>query len=85
MLGFSDSRLFAELLRGSLLCFYNTNESPHDSRWEAITFLKVPHIIQELAAKSDSASVVNAIELILQVNINLLEKWFVSQKKLSLQ
>ncbi|ERL93304.1 hypothetical protein D910_10598 [Dendroctonus ponderosae] len=85
--GFSDSRLFAELLRGSLLCFYNTNESPHDSRWEAITFLKVPHIIQELAAKSDSASVVNAIELILQ-NVfpysgGKIVKWWRAKKQIS--
>lgn len=64
--GFSDSRLYAELIRGSLLALYNVNQTPHESQWGAFTFLKVPHILQELCSKSDNTSVINAIELLLE-------------------
>ncbi|XP_050315120.1 mediator of RNA polymerase II transcription subunit 24 [Anthonomus grandis grandis] len=64
--GFSDSRLFAELIRGSFLALYNGNQTPHESQWGAFTFLKVPHILQEMPGKHDSTCIVKAIELLLQ-------------------
>ncbi|XP_018572126.1 mediator of RNA polymerase II transcription subunit 24 [Anoplophora glabripennis] len=64
--GFSDARLYAELMRGSLLALYNVSQTSHESQWGAFAFLKVPHILLELAGKSDNMSVVNAVELMLQ-------------------
>ncbi|KAJ8919728.1 hypothetical protein NQ315_006256 [Exocentrus adspersus] len=64
--GFSDARLYAELMRGSLLALYNVSQTSHESQWGAFAFLKVPHILFKLAGKSDSMSVVNAVELMLQ-------------------
>lgn len=65
--GFSDARLFAELMRGSLLALYNASQTTHESQWGAFAFLKVPNIFLELSnGKSDNTSVVNAVELLLQ-------------------
>ncbi|KAJ8948784.1 hypothetical protein NQ318_022915 [Aromia moschata] len=64
--GFSDSRLYAELMRGSLLALYNVSQTSHESQWGAFAFLKVPHILLDLAAKSDTINVVTAVELMLQ-------------------
>ncbi|XP_045464777.1 mediator of RNA polymerase II transcription subunit 24 [Harmonia axyridis] len=64
--GYNDARLFGELIRGSLLALYDVNETPHESQWGAFAFLKVPNILSELAKKSDSCSIVDSIELLLQ-------------------
>ncbi|XP_030750121.1 mediator of RNA polymerase II transcription subunit 24 isoform X2 [Sitophilus oryzae] len=64
--GFSDARLFAELIRGSLLALYSVNQTSHESHWGAFTFLKVPHILLELRGKTDNISIANSIELMLQ-------------------
>lgn len=66
-LGYNDSRLFAELIRGSLLALYSVSQTSHESHWGAFTFLKVPHILSQLRGKTDNISAVNAIDLILQV------------------
>ncbi|XP_060520189.1 mediator of RNA polymerase II transcription subunit 24 [Cylas formicarius] len=66
--GFSDARLYAELIRGSLLALYNGGQTSQESHWGAFAFLKVPHILLEISGKADSASVVAAIELLLQHN-----------------
>ncbi|XP_050518616.1 mediator of RNA polymerase II transcription subunit 24 isoform X1 [Diabrotica virgifera virgifera] len=64
--GFSHARLYAELMRGSLMSLYNAKQTSHESQWSAFAFLKVPHILLELAGTSDSASIVSALELMLQ-------------------
>ncbi|KAL3274964.1 hypothetical protein HHI36_019738 [Cryptolaemus montrouzieri] len=64
--GYNDARLYGELIRGSLLALYDVNQTSHESQWGAFAFLKVPHILSELAKKSDSNSVVESIELLLQ-------------------
>jgi mediator of RNA polymerase II transcription subunit 24 len=64
--GFDGSRLYAELMRGSLLALYDVNQTSHESQWGAFAFLKVPHILLELAGKNDSSSIVAAVELMLQ-------------------
>ncbi|XP_076263468.1 mediator complex subunit 24 isoform X3 [Rhynchophorus ferrugineus] len=66
--GYNDSRLFAELIRGSLLALYSVNQTSHESHWGAFTFLKVPHILSQLRGKTDNMSAVNAVDLILQHN-----------------
>lgn len=64
--GYNDARLFAELMRGSLLSLYNVMQTSHESQWGAFAFLKVPHILLELAGKSDMSCVVRSVELMLQ-------------------
>ncbi|XP_056632124.1 mediator of RNA polymerase II transcription subunit 24 isoform X1 [Diorhabda sublineata] len=64
--GFSNARLYAELMRGSLMSLYNVRKTTHESQWGAFAFLKVPHILLELAGSSDSISIVTALELMLQ-------------------
>ncbi|CAG9816325.1 unnamed protein product [Phaedon cochleariae] len=64
--GFDDARLYAELMRGSLLSLYNVSQTSHESQWGAFAFLKVPHILLELPGKSDPTSVVTAVDLMLQ-------------------
>ncbi|XP_044767173.1 mediator of RNA polymerase II transcription subunit 24 isoform X2 [Coccinella septempunctata] len=64
--GYDDARLFVELIRGSLLALDDVNQTPHESQWGAFAFLKVPNILSELAKKSDSCSVADSIELLLQ-------------------
>lgn len=65
---FSNSRLYAELMRGSLLTLYNVRQTCFKYQWGAFTFLNVPRILLELAGKSGRASVVKAVELMLQHN-----------------
>lgn len=64
--GYSNARLYAELLRGSLLSLHDVNQTTHDGQWGAFTFLKVPNVLAELVNKSDCTSVAAAIELLLQ-------------------
>lgn len=59
------SRLFAEIMRGSLLTLFNVSQTTYESQWGAFAFLKVPHILAILAEKSDTNVMVNAIELLL--------------------
>ncbi|XP_023022207.1 mediator complex subunit 24 [Leptinotarsa decemlineata] len=63
---YSNARLYAELMRGSLLSLHNVSQTSHESQWGAFAFLKVPHILLDLAGKSDTMCVVNAVELLLQ-------------------
>lgn len=62
---YNQSRLFAEIMRGSLLALYNVSQTSYESQWGAFAFLKVPHILSVLAEKSDTNVMVNAVELLL--------------------
>ncbi|KAK9891976.1 hypothetical protein WA026_017459 [Henosepilachna vigintioctopunctata] len=64
--GYEDSKLYGELIRGSLLALYDVNQTSHESQWGAFAFLKVPHILSQLAKTSDTSSIVDSIELLLQ-------------------
>ncbi|XP_066251018.1 mediator of RNA polymerase II transcription subunit 24 [Euwallacea similis] len=66
--GFSDSRLFAELIRGSLISLFDVSETrcPHASHIGAFIFMNIPHIFQEFSEKSDTSSVTDALDLLLQ-------------------
>lgn len=70
--GYNNTRLYAELLRGSLLSLHDVSQTTHEGQWGAFAFLKVPNILSELVDKNDFNSVANAIELLLQ-HIPLLE------------
>lgn len=43
--GYSDVRLFSELMRASLLSLQNVIQTSHESLWGAFTFLKVKRIL----------------------------------------
>ncbi|CAH0546383.1 unnamed protein product [Brassicogethes aeneus] len=64
--GYNNTRLYAELIRGSLLSLYNVTKTPQEGQWGAVAYLKVPYILMELAGKTDGSSVVNAVEVMLQ-------------------
>lgn len=64
--GYDNARLYAELLRGSLLSLHDVNQITHDGQWGAFTFLKVPNVLAELVNKSDGTSVAAAVEMLLQ-------------------
>nr|CAH7752585.1 unnamed protein product [Callosobruchus chinensis] len=65
--GYSNARLYAELMRGSLLSLYNVSQTSQESQRSAFAFLKVPHILVSLTGgKPDTNSVVQAVELMLQ-------------------
>lgn len=67
--GYKDGRLYAEIIRGSLLALYDVNQTAHESQWGAFAFLKVPQVLYELSNKSkdrENSSVVESIELLLQ-------------------
>lgn len=64
--GYSNTRLYAELIRGSFISLYNVTTTPQEGYWGAVAFLKVPYILKELAGKSDGSSIVHAMELMLQ-------------------
>lgn len=64
--GFGNARLYAELMRGSLLALYDVSQTSHESQWGAFAFLKVPHILLELAGKNDCTNIVDAVEMMLQ-------------------
>ncbi|KAF5303943.1 hypothetical protein FQA39_LY01728 [Lamprigera yunnana] len=64
--GYSDERLYSELMRASLLSLQNVSQTPHESQWGAFAFLKVPHIIAAMVDKNNCLPVVSAIELLLQ-------------------
>lgn len=45
------SRVYSELIRGSLICLYNVsseNDVSRESMWFAFTFIRVPHIIKQM-------------------------------------
>ncbi|CAH1108215.1 unnamed protein product [Psylliodes chrysocephalus] len=64
--GFTNARLYAELMRGSLMSLYNVSQTSHESQWGAFAFIKVPHILLELGGNTDTSSIVSALELMLQ-------------------
>ncbi|XP_017776104.1 PREDICTED: mediator of RNA polymerase II transcription subunit 24 [Nicrophorus vespilloides] len=59
----SDARLCSELMRGSLICLNDVNQTQHESQWGAFAFLKVPNILNELHV---GESVAAGVELLLQ-------------------
>lgn len=63
---YTQNRLFAEVMRGSLLALFNVSQTSHESQWGAFAFLKVPHVLSLLAEKSDTNGMVAAIELLLR-------------------
>lgn len=56
--GYDDARLYAELMRGSLLSLYTANQTSQESMWGAFTFLKVPHLLLQLAGKNVKKSII---------------------------
>lgn len=64
--GYTSTRLYTELMRGSLLSLHDVSQTSHEGQWGAFTYLKIPNILAELAGKGDSNSVANAVELLLQ-------------------
>ncbi|XP_031353097.1 mediator of RNA polymerase II transcription subunit 24 [Photinus pyralis] len=64
--GYTDARLYSELMRASLLSLQNVSQTPHESQWGAFAFLKVPHVIAAMVDKANCLPVVSAIELLLQ-------------------
>lgn len=64
--GYSDARLYSELMRASLLSLQNVSQTPHESQWGAFAFLKVPHVLAAMVDKTNCSSIVSAVELLLQ-------------------
>lgn len=64
--GYSSTRLYAELIRGSFLSLHDVSQTNYESQWGAFAFLKIPNILLELVNKSDSVHVASAVELLLQ-------------------
>ncbi|XP_026468595.1 mediator of RNA polymerase II transcription subunit 24-like [Ctenocephalides felis] len=69
--GYSNPRLYCELIRACLISLHDVNDAARESMWGAFTFLKVPEIIERLNnpykdKKDYSQDVVSAFELLLQ-------------------
>lgn len=62
----SDCRLYSEIMRGSFLVLHDVSQTSDESQWGAFAFLKVPRILSMLMDKSDTNTMVTAIELLLQ-------------------
>lgn len=50
--GFSNPKLYCEIIRACLICMNNVNGTSRDSVWCAFTFLKIPQILKQLNAQS---------------------------------
>ena len=48
--GYTNARLYCEIMRACLMCLHNVTGTVKESQWGAITFLKVPFILKELHA-----------------------------------
>ncbi|CAD6227827.1 GSCOCG00006285001-RA-CDS [Cotesia congregata] len=75
--GYSNPRLYCEIMRACLLCLHNATGTVKESQWGAVTFLKVPFILKELHATTVtpgspeekleySQDIIDAFELLLQ-------------------
>lgn len=64
--GYTDARLYSEIMRGSLMSLHDVCRTPYDSQWGAFAFLKVPQLLASLADKSDGTAIFNAVELLLE-------------------
>ncbi|KAH0545736.1 mediator of RNA polymerase II transcription subunit 24 [Cotesia glomerata] len=75
--GYSNPRLYCEIMRACLLCLHNVTGTVKESQWGAVTFLKVPFILKELHATTVtpgspeekleySQDIIDAFELLLQ-------------------
>ncbi|XP_008553278.1 mediator of RNA polymerase II transcription subunit 24 [Microplitis demolitor] len=75
--GYSNPRLYCEIIRACLMCLHNVTGTVKESQWGAVTFLKIPFILKELHATTVtpgspeekleySQDIVDAFELLLQ-------------------
>lgn len=64
--GYNNTRLYAELIRGSFLSLHDVSQTTYESQWGAFAFLKIPNILLELINNSDGVYVSSAVELLLQ-------------------
>lgn len=46
--GYTNARLYSEVMRACLMCLHNVTGTVKESQWGAVTFLKVPFILKEL-------------------------------------
>ncbi|KAI4471323.1 mediator of rna polymerase ii transcription subunit 24 [Holotrichia oblita] len=63
---YTDARLYSELMRGSLMSLHDVRQTDYASLWGAFAFLKVPHLLASLADDNDSASILSAVDLLLE-------------------
>ncbi|XP_075220202.1 mediator complex subunit 24 isoform X2 [Lycorma delicatula] len=71
--GYSNVRLYCELIRGCLMSLNDVLESSEESQWGAFTFLKLPHVLHQLHSNTArgtgeefSQDIADALELLLQ-------------------
>ncbi|RZF38214.1 hypothetical protein LSTR_LSTR005575 [Laodelphax striatellus] len=71
--GYSNVRLYCELIRGCLMSLNDVLETSEESQWGAFTFLKLPHVLHQLHTSNTRATgeefsqdVADALELLLQ-------------------
>lgn len=70
--GYSNARLYCELIRACLMILNDVLGTSKESQWGAFTFLKVPHILQQLhntnkgGEEEFSQDVVDSLELLMQ-------------------
>ncbi len=72
--GYSNARLYCELIRACLICLNCVSGTNRDSMWCAFTFIKVPHMLKQIhlastqpQTQSDfSEDVVKAFEMLLE-------------------
>ncbi|KAK0084500.1 hypothetical protein PV325_006922 [Microctonus aethiopoides] len=74
--GYTNARLYCEIMRACLMCLHNVTGTVKESQWGAVTFLKVPFILKELHAATlntgqeekleYSQDILDAFELLLQ-------------------
>lgn len=48
--GYTNARLYSEIMRACLMCLHNVAGTVKESQWGAMTFLKIPFILKELHA-----------------------------------
>jgi mediator of RNA polymerase II transcription subunit 24 len=51
--GYSDARLYCEIFRACFISLNNVTDNNRESMWCAFTFIKIPHILKQMAAQAN--------------------------------